>query len=78
MPQIGWFEILIIVVLAILIIGPKDFPIVLKKIGGWMGSIKRYFNEIQKDVIDMEDSVEKQISLEENYSKKAKNNKKDE
>ena len=65
MPQIGWFEILIIVVLAILIIGPKDFPIVLKKIGGWMGSIKRYFNEIQKDVIDMEDSVEKEISLEE-------------
>ena len=81
MPQIGWFEILIIVVLAILIIGPKDFPIMLKKIGGWMGSIKRYFNEIQKDVIDMEDSVEKEISLEENYSKKAKkakNNKKDE
>ena len=33
MPQIGWFEILVIVVLAILIIGPKDFPIVLKKIG---------------------------------------------
>ena len=78
MPQIGWFEILIIVVLAVLIIGPKDFPIVLKKIGGWMGSIKRYFNEIQKYVINMENSVEKEISLEENYSKKAKDNKKDE
>ena len=78
MPQIGWFEILIIVVLAILIIGPKDFPIVLKKIGGWMGSVKRYFNEIQKDVIDMENTVEEEISLEENYSKKAKDNKKDE
>ena len=78
MPQIGWFEILIIVVLAILIIGPKDFPIVLKKIGGWLGSIKRYFNEMQKDVVDMENAVEKEISLEEDYSKKAKNNKKDE
>ena len=78
MPQIGWFEILVIVVLAILIIGPKDFPIVLKKIGGWMGSIKRYFNEIQKDVTNMESSIEKEISLEENYSKKTKDNKKDE
>ena len=78
MPQIGWFEILIIVVLAVLIIGPKDFPIVLKKIGSWMGSIKRYFNEIQKYVINMENSVEKEISLEENYSKKSKDNKKDE
>tara|TARA_B100001013_G_scaffold312208_1_gene217731 strand:- start:363 stop:599 length:237 start_codon:yes stop_codon:yes gene_type:complete len=78
MPQIGWFEILIIVVLAILIIGPKDFPIVLKKIGAWMGSIKRYFNEIQKDVNDMENTIEEEISLEEKYSKKVKNNKKDE
>jgi len=78
MPQIGWFEILVIVFLAILIIGPKDFPIVLKKIGGWMGSIKRYFNEIQKDVTNMESAIEKEISLEENHSKKTKDNKKDE
>jgi len=78
MPQIGWFEILIIVVLAILIIGPKDFPVVLKKIGAWVSSIKRYFNEIQKDMTDMEDAVEKEISLEENYLKKTKDNNKDE
>ena len=38
MPQIGWFEILIIVVVAILVIGPKDFPKVLNKVGGWYGS----------------------------------------
>ena len=78
MPQIGWFEILIIAVLAIIIIGPKDFPIVLKKIGSWMGSLKRYFTEIQKDVTELENAVEKEISLEENYSKKSKDNKKDE
>ena len=78
MPQIGWFEILIIVVLAILIIGPKDFPIVLKKIGTWIGSVKRYFNEIQKDMTDIENDVQKKVSLEENYSKKVQDNKKDE
>ena len=78
MPQIGWFEILVVVVLAIVIIGPKDFPIVVNKIGGWMGSVKRYFNEIQKNVTNMGSSVEKEISLEENYSKKSKDNKKDE
>jgi len=78
MPQIGWFEILIIVVLAILIIGPKDVPIVLKKIGGWMSSIRKYFNEIQKDVTDMGEAVEKEISFEEDYSNKTEDNKKDE
>ena len=50
MPQIGWFEILIIVVVAILVIGPKDLPIMLRKIGSWVGSIKKYFSEIQKDM----------------------------
>ena len=78
MPQIGWFEIIIIVVLSILIIGPKDFPIVLKKIGGWMSSIKRYFSEIQKDMTDMEKAVEDEISLEKNYSNQTSDKKKDE
>ena len=69
MPQIGWFEILVIVVLSILIIGPKDFPIVLKKVGGWMGSLKRYFSEIQKDITNLHETVEDEISIEEKYSK---------
>ena len=78
MPQIGWFEILIIVVLAILIIGPKDFPIMIRKIGNWIGSIKRYFNQIQRDVTDMENSVTEEISLEENHSNKMSDKEKDE
>ena len=78
MPHIGWFEILLIVVVSILVIGPKDFPIVLKKIGNWMGSIKRYFHEIQKNVTEVEDSVEEGISLEENFLNKNKDIKKDE
>ena len=78
MPQIGWFEILVIVVLSILIIGPKDFPIMLKKIGSWIGSIRRYFSEIQKDVTDMGNTVEEEISLKDNNSKNNKDKKKDE
>ena len=61
MPQIGWFEILIVVVLAVLIVGPKDLPIMLKKIGTWVGSFKNYFSEVQKDITDMEDSIEEDI-----------------
>jgi len=53
MPQIGWFEILIIVALAIIVIGPKDFPYVLKKIGSWIGSVKRYVSNIQQEVSDI-------------------------
>ena len=78
MPQIGWFEILIIVVLAIIIIGPKDIPVVLKKMGSWIGSIKRYFNEIQKDITNIEEDIQKEISFEDDYINKTKDKKKDE
>jgi len=78
MPQIGWFEILVVVILAILIIGPKDFPIVVKKIGKWVGSVRRYFNEISKYMSDIESSVEEEISIEKKYSKKDKDIKNDE
>ena len=62
MPQIGWFEILVIVILSILVIGPKDFPIMLKKIGRWVGSVKNYFSEVQKDITDVEHNIEDEIS----------------
>ena len=32
MPTIGWFEILIVVAIAIVVLGPKDFPVMLKKV----------------------------------------------
>ncbi len=69
MPQIGWFEILIIVVLAILIIGPKDFPIMLKKIGSLVGSFKNYFSEVQRDIDEVEESIEEDFSDKKNNKK---------
>ena len=78
MPQIGWFEILVIVVLSILIIGPKDLPIMLKKIGSWVGTIKQYFNEIQKDVSVIEQDVDEALTIKDEKIKKIKDNTKNE
>ena len=78
MPQIGWFEILVVVVLAILIIGPKDFPIILRKMGSWVGSFKNYFNEVRKDITEVEDTIDDEISSIKNLSNVADKNKKDE
>ena len=71
MPQIGWFEILLIVFIAIIVIGPKDFPFVLKKIGSWIGSIKKYVSNIQKEVSDITDDS---IEIKSNESNKKKEN----
>ena len=70
MPQIGWFEILVIVVVAILVIGPKDFPIVLRKIGNWIGSTKRYFSSIQDKMNKLDEIVEEETAVEKKFSKK--------
>ena len=57
MPQIGWFEILIIVGLAIIVIGPKDFPYVLKKIGSWIGNLKRTINNFQNQISEIDEDI---------------------
>ena len=59
MPTIGWIEILLVVAVAIIVIGPKDFPFMLKKVGSWIGTTKRYISNIQSEVADLDiESIE--------------------
>ena len=67
MPTIGWFEILIVVAIAIIVLGPKDFPIMLKKVGSWIGTAKKYINSVQNEVTN--------IDIEESKIEKKENNK---
>ena len=72
MPQIGWLEILSVVIIAILVLGPKEFPIALKKIGSLIGKAKNTLSNFQKEV----SSVTKDVDLEkEIIPKENKNNK---
>ncbi len=75
MPQIGWLEILAVVIVAILVLGPKEFPVALKKIGSYIGKIKGIFSNFQKEVSSLSDevNVEKEI----NKSNNQKNIKKE-
>ena len=72
MPQIGWLEILSVVIIAILVLGPKEFPIALKKIGSYIGKAKNTLNSFQKEV----SSVTKYVDLEEEISTSDKKTKK--
>ena len=75
MPQIGWLEILAIVIIAILVLGPKEFPIALKKIGSYFGKLKNTISSFQREVnsvtdnIDIEKDIAKKNSNEENKNK---------
>ena len=72
MPTIGWFEILLVVAVAIVVIGPKDFPFMLKKVGSWIGTTKRYISNIQKEVAALDISsneIEKPVEEKKNNDK---------
>ena len=77
MPQIGWSEILVIVVLTIIIIGPKDIPIVLRKVGSWIRSFKRYINNIQNElsIFESENLISNEDTNIENESEKKESEK---
>jgi sec-independent protein translocase protein TatB len=77
MPQIGWLELLIIVVIAILVIGPSDFPVVLRKLGKWISTFKKYFSDVQSninEITNFDESIEKKSSTK---NKKTENDKKE-
>ena len=66
MPTIGWFEILLVVAVAIIVVGPKDFPLMLKKVGSWIGTAKKYISNIQSEVAELDiDSNEIEKPVEE-------------
>ena len=63
-----------IIIIAIIIIGPKDFPIMLKKVGSWIGSAKRYVSNVQNEVSslgneDFSTDKKKEEKVENNDSK---------
>ena len=72
MPQIGWLEILAVVIIAILVLGPKEFPVALKKIGSYVGKLKNTFSNFQKEVSSVTDEtdLDKEISKKDNTKDK--------
>ena len=75
MPQIGWLELLIIVVIALLVIGPKEFPVVLRKLGTWTRTIKKYFSDVQSNINEITNF---DVTVEKNLTEKNKKNDNDE
>ncbi len=53
MLDIGWTEMLVIGVIAIIVIGPRDLPKMLKTVGGWVRKARATVRELQTGIEDM-------------------------
>ena len=76
MPQIGWLEILTVVIIAILVLGPKEFPIALRKIGSFFGKLKNTITNFQREVTSVTDDIdiEKNINNSDQINEEKKEN----
>jgi len=57
-PQIGFVELLVLAVIALIVVGPKDLPALLRKLGGMTAKAKRMANEFRGAFDDMGREIE--------------------
>ena len=76
MPQIGWLEILSIVIIAVLVLGTKEFPIALKKIGAYFGKLKNTLSSFQREVNSVTENIDIEKDIVNKKDIKKDNNKK--
>jgi sec-independent protein translocase protein TatB len=78
MPQIGWLEILAIVIIAILVLGPKEFPVALKKIGSYFGKLKNTISSFQREISTVTNEIDIEKDMKNKTASKKKKDKEDE
>lgn len=62
--DIGFFEILIIMGIAMMVIGPKNVPKLAKAIGKGWGEFQRTFSSLKDEVMNEAESVKQTVNLE--------------
>lgn len=53
LPEIGASELLLIAVVALIVVGPKDLPVLLRKLGQWVAKMRGMANEFRASFDEM-------------------------
>jgi sec-independent protein translocase protein TatB len=82
--DIGWSELMIIGVVALIVVGPKDLPMMFRKVGNFVGKARGMARDFQtamdqaadeSGVRDIADSVKKAADFKDDISAKGMSNK---
>ena len=52
-PQLGFGEMLVIAVIALVVVGPKDLPVLMRKVGGFVNQLKGMGREFREAFDEM-------------------------
>jgi sec-independent protein translocase protein TatB len=61
--DIGWSEILVIAVVAIVVVGPKELPRMLRSFGKTMGTVRRMSNDFKRQFDEALREAEREAGL---------------
>jgi len=75
--EIGWSELPVIAVVALIAIGPKELPTVLRTLGQWMSKLRRMASEFQSqfqevmreaEMVDLKKQADEMTSQAQSYA----------
>ena len=61
LPQFGFQEFLLLAIVALIVVGPEDLPLMMRKLGQWVGKMRAMAREFQTAF----DDIAKQAELDE-------------
>lgn len=56
--DIGWSELLVILVVALIVVGPKDLPRIVRTFGQWSGKARAYARDFQRTIEEAAEETE--------------------
>ncbi len=56
--DIGWQELIILMLIALIVVGPKDLPRIVRTAGQWMGKARGYARDFQRTIEEAADATE--------------------
>ncbi len=61
--DIGFFEIMIIMVIGVIVIGPKNLPKLARAVGRGWGEFQKTFNDLKQDVLNETEGVKQSVGI---------------
>lgn len=65
--DIGFTEIVLVAVVALLVVGPREFPTLIRTLGRWVGNTRRFVNSVRSEFeqeIDKADRIRQMMAKE--------------
>ncbi len=53
LPEVGGLEYIVIIAVALIVVGPKDLPVMLRKVGQWVGKLRGMAAEFRASFDEM-------------------------